>query len=184
MDALPRSLIALVWVWELVLLGSARLAWRLYRERVLGGSGAREVRTLVIGADHAAAGLVQEMRRNRSGEEWLQPVGFVDADPRLTGHLIEGLRVHGTIADLARVLRELEPEAAVVAVPALPGRWMREVVEACHTAGVRLKTVPAMRSPTWRACCGSSSRRPPWSPCPRYPGAGCARWWRRATPRA
>jgi FlaA1/EpsC-like NDP-sugar epimerase len=143
-DALPRSLIALVWVWELVLLGSARLAWRLYRERVLGGSGAREVRTLVIGADHAAVGLVQEMRRNRSGEEWLQPVGFVDADPRLTGHLIEGLRVHGTIADLARVLRELEPEAAVVAVPALPGRWMREVVEACHTAGVRLKTVPAM----------------------------------------
>ena len=144
MAALPRSLIALVWVWELVLLGSARLAWRLYRERVLGGSGAREVRTLVIGADHAAVGLVQEMRRNRSGEEWLQPVGFVDADPRLTGHLIEGLRVHGTIADLARVLRELEPEAAVVAVPALPGRWMREVVEACHTAGVRLKTVPAM----------------------------------------
>ena len=142
--SLPRSLILLVWVWELVLMGSVRLGWRLYRERALGGSGAREVRTLVIGADHAAVGLVQEMRRNRSGEEWLQPVGFVDADPRLTGHLIEGLRVYGTIADLARVLRELGPEAVVVAVPALPGRWMREVVEACRAAGVRLKTVPAM----------------------------------------
>ena len=142
--ALPPSLIVLVWVVELLLLLSARLAWRLWRERQLGGSGAREVRTLVIGADHAAVGLVQEMRRNRSGEEALQPVGFVDADPRLTGHLIEGLRVHGTLADLARVLREQQPEAAVVADPALPGRWMREVVEACRAAGVRLKTVPAM----------------------------------------
>ena len=141
---LPGSLLPLVWVWELVLLGSARLAWRLYRERVLGGSGAREVRTLVIGANHAAVGLVQEMRRDRSGEESLQPVGFVDADPRLTGHLIEGLRVFGTLADLARVLQAQRPEAAVVADPALPGRWMREVVEACRAAGVRLKTVPAM----------------------------------------
>jgi FlaA1/EpsC-like NDP-sugar epimerase len=142
--ALPRSLAVLVWLWELVLMGSARLAWRLWRERVLGGSGARELRTLVIGADHAAVGLVQEMRRNRSGEESLQPVGFVDPDPRLTGHLIEGLRVFGTLADLARVLREQRPEAAVVADQALPGRWMREVVEACRAAGVRLKTVPAM----------------------------------------
>src|SRR5262249_28346989 len=142
--ALPRSLTLLVWGVELLLMGSVRLAWRLWRERVLGGSGAREVRTLVIGADHAAVGLVQEMRRKRSGEESLQPVGFVDLDPRLTGHLVEGLRVFGTLADLGRVLREQRPEAAVVADPALPGRWMREVVEACHAAGVRLKTVPAM----------------------------------------
>jgi FlaA1/EpsC-like NDP-sugar epimerase len=143
-DALPRALIPLIWVWELVLLGGARLAWRLWRERQLGGGGAREVRTLVIGADHAAVGLVQEMRRNRSGEESLQPLGFVDVDPRLPGHLIEGLRVFGTVADLARVLREQRPEAVVIADPAFPGRWMREVVEACRAAGVRLKTVPGM----------------------------------------
>ena len=46
--ALPLTLIVLVWVGELLLLLSARLAWRLWRERQLGGSGAREVRTLVI----------------------------------------------------------------------------------------------------------------------------------------
>ena len=143
-SALPRPLTLVIWMVELLFMGGVRLAWRLWRERVLGGSGAREVRTLVIGADHAAVGLVQEMRRNRSGEESLQPVGFVDPDPRLTGHLIEGLRVFGTLADLARVLREQRPEAAVVADAALPGRWMREVVEACRAAGVRLKTVPAM----------------------------------------
>jgi len=141
---LPLGLAPLVWVWELVLMGGVRLAWRLWRERVLGGGGAREVRTLVIGADHGAVGLVQEMRRRRSGEEWLQPMGFVDPDPRLTGHLVEGLKVFGTLADLARVLAERRPEVAVVANPALSGRALRSVAEECRAAGVRLKTVPAM----------------------------------------
>ena len=154
--ALPRGLTVLVWTWELVLMGAVRLAWRLWRERVLGGSGAREVRTLVIGADHGAVSLVQEMRRKRSGDESLQPLGFVDPDPRLTGHLVEGLKVFGTLGDLPRVLSEQRPEVAVVANPALPGRAVREVAEACRAAGVRLKTVPAMSElppggrATWR----------------------------------
>ena len=141
---LPVTLAPLIALLQLVLLGGARLGWRLWRERQLGGAGARLVRTLVIGADHAAVGLVQEMRRNRSGEEGLDPVGFVDADPRLTGHLIEGLKVFGTLADLPRVLAGLKPEVAVVANPELPGKAMRAVATACAAAGVRLRTVPAM----------------------------------------
>ncbi len=142
--ALPLLLTPLVAILQLVLLGSARLAWRLWRERQLGGHGARSVRTLVIGADHAAVGLVQEMRRKRSGDEGLDPIGFVDADPRLTGHLVEGLKVFGTLADLPRVLAKHAPEIAVVADPGIPGRDVRIVAEACEAAGVRLRTVPGM----------------------------------------
>ena len=39
----------------------------------------------MIGADHAGVSLVQEMRRKRSGEESLQPLGFVDPDPSRVG---------------------------------------------------------------------------------------------------
>lgn len=141
---LPLTLVPAVWATQFLALGAVRLAWRLWRERVLGGSGARPVRTLVIGADHAAVGLVQEMRRKRSGEEGLVPIGFVDADSRLTGHLVEGLKVLGTLADLPRVLAGLRPEVAVVADAAMPGRVLREVASACEAAGVRLRTVPAM----------------------------------------
>ncbi len=142
--SLSLSLAAGVWLWELVLMGSARLAWRLWRERVLGGSGARELATLVIGADHAAVSLVQEMRRKRSGDESLAPIGFVDPDPRLTGRRVEGLRVFGTLDDLPRVLAERSPAVAVVASPELPGRAVRAAATACEAAGVRLRTVPAM----------------------------------------
>jgi FlaA1/EpsC-like NDP-sugar epimerase len=143
-EPFPTGLAFLVWSWQLVLMGGVRLAWRLWRERTLGGSGARPVPALVIGADHAGVSLVQELRRRHSGEESLQPLGFVDPDPRLTGHLVEGLRVFGTLADLPRVLRAERPEVAVVANPELPGRAVRELAAACAAAGVRLKTVPAM----------------------------------------
>jgi FlaA1/EpsC-like NDP-sugar epimerase len=139
----PGGLALSVLAWEFLLLGSVRLAWRLWRDRTLGGSGARLARTLLIGADHAAVGLVQEMRRKRAGEEAHEPIGFVDPDPRLTGHLVEGLRVFGTVADLPRVLAEQRPEVAVVANPELPGRVVRDAAAACEAAGVRLRTVPA-----------------------------------------
>jgi FlaA1/EpsC-like NDP-sugar epimerase len=71
-------------------------------------------------------------------------LGFVDPDPRLTGHLVEGLRVLGTLDDLSRVLAEQSPELAVIANPELSGRAVRAVAAACEAAGVRLRTVPAM----------------------------------------
>ncbi len=143
-DRFPRGVALSVFAWEFLLLGAARLAWRMWRDRTLGGRGARLARTLMIGADHAAVGLVQEMRRRRSGDEAYEPLGFVDPDPRLTGHLVEGLRVFGTVADLPRVLAEQRPEVAVIADPGLPGRLVREASAACGAAGVRLRTVPAI----------------------------------------
>jgi FlaA1/EpsC-like NDP-sugar epimerase len=143
-EPFPRGLAILIWLWQLALMGAVRLAWRLWRERALGGRGGRPVPTLVIGADHAGVSLVQEMQRKPSGDESLQPLGFVDADPRLTGHLVEGLKVFGTLDDLARVLAAERPEVAVVANPDLPARVVRELSAACAAAGVRLKTVPAM----------------------------------------
>jgi len=132
-----------VWTSQILLMGGVRLAWRLWRERALRERG-RPVPALVIGADHAGVALVQEMRRRQEGGESLVPLGFVDADPRLTGHLVEGLKVFGTFADLARVIERQRPEVAVVANPSLPGRVVRDLAAACTAAGVRLKTVPAM----------------------------------------
>ena len=163
-DRFPLGAALQVGMAQLVMMGGVRLAWRLWRERVLGGSGARAVPALVVGADDAAVGLVQEMRRKQSGDESLQPLGFVDPDPRLTGHLVEGLKVFGTLADLSRVLAEQRPAVVVVANPELPGRAVRDIATACTAAGVRLRTVPAMSgcrpepASRWRGFAMSGSR--------------------------
>lgn len=140
----PRSLIVMVWLIELVLVGGVRFAWRLSRERVLGPVHGHAVPTLVIGADHSGVHLVQEMRRRLSGEESLMPVGFLDDDERLTGHLIEGLKVQGTVADLPAVLREKRVQMVVVSDPDIPGRVLREIARVCTEASVRVKTLPGL----------------------------------------
>ena len=142
----PRSLIVMVWLWELVLIGGVRFAWRLSRERVLGPIPIRAVRTLVVGADHTGVHLLQEMRRGSEGAEMLSPVGFIDDDGRLTGHLVEGVKVYGTIADLPRVIAERRAEMVIVAVPDMPAKVVREIARYCAEAEVRVKTVPGLSS--------------------------------------
>jgi len=119
----PRSTIIMVWLVQFVLLGGIRFGWRLSRERLLGGSvPRRSLRALVVGADHTGVHLIQEMRR-AEGPEHLTPVGFIDDEPRFTGHLVEGVPVLGTIADLPRVLQERKIEIVVVSDPTMPPRW-------------------------------------------------------------
>ena len=140
----PSSLIPLVWMVELLMVGGVRFAWRLMRERVLGPFSGHAVPTLVIGADHTGVDLVQEMRRRISGEESLMPVGFLDDDERLTGHLIEGLKVLGTVADLPTVLKNKHIEMVVVSDPDIPGRVLREIARVCTESSVRVKTLPGL----------------------------------------
>jgi FlaA1/EpsC-like NDP-sugar epimerase len=68
-------------------------------------------------------------------------VGILDEDPRLTGRLIEGVRVWGTLEGLPRALAEHEIERVVISDAGLPARAVREIVRACDAAGVRVKTL-------------------------------------------
>ncbi len=139
----PRSVIVMVWLWELVLLGGLRFAWRLSRERLLGPVPLRALRSLIVGADHTGVHLIQEMRRSEESE-LLQPVGFIDDDGRLTGATVEGLKVWGTIADLPRVIASQHVEMVVISDPAMPAKVVREIASFCAHANVRVKTLPGL----------------------------------------
>ena len=141
----PRSIIVTVWLLEIVVLGAMRFAWRLSRERVLGPvSSSRAVRTLVVGADPTGVHLIQEMRRSMAGSETLVPVGFIDEDPRLTGGLVEGVKVRGTIADLSRAIQEARAEMVVVSDADMPAKVVREIARFCAEANIRIKTLPGL----------------------------------------
>jgi FlaA1/EpsC-like NDP-sugar epimerase/lipopolysaccharide/colanic/teichoic acid biosynthesis glycosyltransferase len=140
----PRSLIVIVWLWEIVLMGGVRFAWRLSRERVLGPTPLRAGRAVVVGAGHAGMHLINEMRRGPAGNEVLQPMGFIDDDPHLSGHLLEGVKVLGSIADLPRVIEEQRVEIVIVSDPSLPAKVVREIARFCGEAHVRVKTLSGL----------------------------------------
>ncbi len=140
----PQSVIVQTWVWELVFIGGLRFLWRVSQERVLGPLPLRAGRALVVGADHTGVHLIQEMRRGPAGQELLTPIGFIDDDARITGHLIEGVKVQGTIADLPRVLKDLRVEIVIVSDPSMPASTVREIARFCDAANVRVKTLPGL----------------------------------------
>lgn len=140
----PRSLVVIAWLLEVVLMGGARFGWRLSRERVLGPVPLRAGRALVVGAGNAGLHLIAEMRRGPAGHEVLQPVGFLDDDPRLPGHMIEGVKVLGSVADLPRVVREQRVEIVIVSDPDLPAKVVRDIARVCAEAEVRIKTLPGL----------------------------------------
>jgi FlaA1/EpsC-like NDP-sugar epimerase/lipopolysaccharide/colanic/teichoic acid biosynthesis glycosyltransferase len=145
MDALyPRSVIVMAWAGQQLLVGAVRFAWRLVRDRVLGPLPNRATRALVVGADTTGVHLIHEMRRRPAGTEVLAPVGFIDDDGGLTGHLIEGVKVHGTIADLPRVIVEQRADLVIVSDPTMPAKVVREIARFCGEAQIRIKTLPGL----------------------------------------
>ncbi len=130
----------------LFLCGVRMLARGIYERRPLaafrgGGKGERSV--LIVGAGDGGRLVLREIVRNRG--LGLQPVGFLDDDPRKRGLRIEGVKVRGnTEQELPRVLAETEPDEVIIAIPSAPGSTRARVVRECRTRGIPVRTLPTV----------------------------------------
>ncbi len=89
------------------------------------------MRTLVIGAGEAGRSLARDLRHSRGFG--LRPIGFLDDDRRKRLGRPPGglsLRVLGPISSLEATAKRERAEAAVVAIPSLSSRRVREIGEA------------------------------------------------------
>lgn len=141
--SVPRGVLVFDLVLTLTMIGGARFAVRSVIERPPTSelvSKGREV--LICGAGDAGNTLLREMKRNR--ELGYTPVGLIDDDPRKRRLRVQGTRVRGTRADLPRILREIDVDEVIIAMPSAPGLVRQEIVEACRKAGVPCTTLPGL----------------------------------------
>src|ERR1700722_9142138 len=144
---LPDGVIALFFLLSLLLLIGVRVVARsLYERRPLGAfraGGRSERNVLIVGAGDGGRLVLREILRNR--ELGLQPVGFVDDDPRKHGLRIDGVRVRGdTEHDLPRILDESEPDEVIIAIPSAPGTTRARVVRECRKRSIPVRTLPTV----------------------------------------
>jgi FlaA1/EpsC-like NDP-sugar epimerase len=144
---LPIGVVVLFGLLCLLFLCGARMGARaIYERRPLaafrgGGKGERSV--LIVGAGDGGRLVLREIVRNRG--LGLQPVGFLDDDPRKRGLRIEGVKVRGnTENELPRVLGETEPDEVIIAIPSAPGSTRARVVRECRTRGIPVRTLPTV----------------------------------------
>lgn len=142
----PRSAIIIEFLVSFIVLGGIRFASRIRQEGLEDAAGPATAGpprpVLIYGAGEAGAHLVREMRRNRALR--LEPVGFLDDDPALSGQQIYGVDVVGTSQDLPRVVADREVAEVIVAMPRIGGARLRRVVALCESTGVAVRTLPAM----------------------------------------
>ncbi|MBC8021750.1 MAG: polysaccharide biosynthesis protein [Burkholderiales bacterium] len=125
------------------LMSLSRMAFRSFTEWSLYGRGGEQGTAVVIlGAGDAGVGLVKALSRSH---EW-RVVGFLDDDEKKHGRLLHGVRVLGPLEDLPRFAQRVKLRHAIIAMPSVPYKVRRRVVEICKRANVTVMTVPSFNN--------------------------------------
>ena len=125
------------------LMSLSRMAFRSFKEWSLYGRGGEQgTPVIIMGAGDAAVGLVKELARSH---EW-RVVGLLDDDEKKLGRLLHGVRVLGNLDDLPRFAQRLKIRHAIIAMPSVPYKVRRRVLEICTRAKVSVMTVPTLNN--------------------------------------
>ena len=141
--AVPRGVWFIDLLLCLALVAGSRLLARTLIERPLPGrivTRGRDV--IVVGAGDAGQLVVKEMQRNPA--LGYTPIGLLDDDPRKRNLRLHGVRVLGTTADLAHVVRDRRPDEILIAIPTASGQLRARIVDTARSLHIPVKTLPSL----------------------------------------
>jgi FlaA1/EpsC-like NDP-sugar epimerase/EAL domain-containing protein (putative c-di-GMP-specific phosphodiesterase class I) len=138
----PRSLPLLDGILTFILIGGVRFSVRAAeRKNQQRKNFYKRDRVLIVGAGDAGVSILQEMRRNL--KLGLNPVAFVDDDPKKLGLNIQGLPVVGNRYRIPEIISAQNIRQVVIAMPTTAGKTIREIVDVCQAIGVPVNTLPS-----------------------------------------
>ncbi len=141
--AVPRGVWFIDLLLCLALVAGSRLLARTLIERPLPGRiVTRGKDIVVVGAGDAGQLVVKEMQRNPA--LGYTPIGLLDDDPRKRNLRLHGVRVLGTVAELAHVVRDRRPDEILIAIPSASGELRARIVETARPLNVTVKTLPSL----------------------------------------
>ena len=133
----PRTAYLLTPLLLVVLIGGSRLAYRAWREGqfkwIFAKPGATPV--LVLGAGAAAAALLKDFAARRD----LRVLGLLDDAPDKQGGEILGVKIIGTLDEVAAFATRLGVSQAIIAMPGASHRARLRALEQCKAAGLSVQ---------------------------------------------
>jgi FlaA1/EpsC-like NDP-sugar epimerase len=138
---IPRTVFPAYWLLLIAGLGTPRFFYRWIKDRKLYlGQGQR---VLIVGAGRAGEMLARDLLRDP--QRTLEPVGFVDDMKRKRGAEIHGIRVLGSCRQLPKLVKKLEVDIVLLAIPSARSPQVRRIVEYCEAANVPFRTIPCLQ---------------------------------------
>ncbi len=147
LEGVPRSVFLIYAMEALILVGAARIAVRVLRDRRRrheSRSGTADLAPVLL---YGAGGTAELVLRGlgSSPELGYAAVGLIDDNPAHKGKQIRGLPIFGGVDLLRGVLERVRVEEVWVCIAGLAGERLRAVYEAATARGVRVKILPRLR---------------------------------------
>ena len=138
----PRSVLIVFWLLELILLGGIRFSYRISQE-IGAFSGSNKQKVLIIGAGVAGEMIIRQMKAEKKLK--LYPAAIIDDDLNKQNTQIHGVPVLGGLVQIDEIIKRKKIDEIIIAVPSVPSVDMRRIVHACERTGIEFKTVPGPR---------------------------------------
>ncbi|WP_208586133.1 polysaccharide biosynthesis protein [Gracilibacillus suaedae] len=135
-----RRALIVTWLLHIMLIGGSRFVWRVYRDRYMQGKTNRK-RTLIVGAGAAGAMIARQLKNEQQHTELL-PVAFADDDMAKHKMQLYDLPVAGNTKQIPDLVKDLEIDHIVIAIPSLTNGALSELVAICNSTNVKVQMVP------------------------------------------
>lgn len=139
---LPLSVMAFGAFLSLMGFGAVRFQSRLFAFRRRSDLEDRD-RVLLVGAGQAGDMVLKDVLHHPS--IGIEPVGFVDDDPRKIGRSIHEVPILGRREAIPSLVKRLRVDQVLLAIPSATSEVVRDVATLCEEAGVTLRVLPSVR---------------------------------------
>jgi len=143
-EGIPRSIVILMGMLDLLFIGASRLSYRILRraKRKYLVTNKDEKKILIIGAGDAGAMIAKEF--NRHIELNSKAVAFLDDDKLKKNKIINGVKVKGKIEKVKEISEEEEIDEIIIALPSVENGKIKEIINLAKDTKCKVKIVPPM----------------------------------------
>ena len=135
---IPLVICILVFVFDVVLIGSVRAVYRIARA-LKNNHVQLESNVLIVGAGEAGIRMLRETNNIKFRKKI---VGFIDDDPRKKKKMINGVRILGGRENILDIVAEKSVDEIIIAMPTIGKEDKNEIINICHQTGCKVMILP------------------------------------------
>jgi FlaA1/EpsC-like NDP-sugar epimerase len=138
----PRSIYLLDFLLCANATAAVRVLARMFRDVAAHAKSATGKRVVIYGAGQAGDTLLREIRSNPRLAYDVR--GFIDDNPRKLGMRLQLVPMLGAGPSLTAIAARHSIDEVLIAIPSATGPQMTAILQRCHDAGLRCKTIPGL----------------------------------------
>lgn len=141
-STLPRSIIILSWLLNIIFVGGSRLGIRILHYLIRQTQSKPVQNVLIIGAGDAGAMIAREITQRYYDTKNL--IGFIDDSAYKGNQMLFGAKVLGDRKNIKNVAKQYSVHEIIIAMPSVGGDIVREIIRECKSTNCSVQTVPGI----------------------------------------